>query len=150
MSSTPTLGRIVLYRLADTDISYIRSLAAATTPRAPIAELHEGDTMPAVVVRVHQGDLLNLRIILDGQVTPWVTSRPAGTERGTWSWPSRTPAPDAADLARIGFLAYAAHTEGQTWDGWEMPVWDDVGSRVQGAWAAAAAAISRAAGGGER
>lgn len=48
------------------------------------------------------------------------------------------------DLGKIGYEAYAEYTGGKTYDGRDMPSWDDVGN-VQNAWAAAAAdAIHRA------
>lgn len=45
---------------------------------------------------------------------------------------------------QIGYEAYAAHTGGKTFDGRDMPTWEQVvasGTKVAGAWEAAAAAI---------
>lgn len=45
---------------------------------------------------------------------------------------------------QVGYEAYAAHTGGKTFDGRPMPTWDEVkasGTKVAGAWEAAAAAI---------
>lgn len=56
-------------------------------------------------------------------------------------------------LGEIGYKAYAEYTGGKTWDGKPMPTWAEVverdrtrGTRVSGAWEAAAAAIAQAAG----
>jgi hypothetical protein len=46
------------------------------------------------------------------------------------------------DLARVGYEAYAAQTEGLTFDGRPMPKYGDLPMRVVLAWAAAALAIS--------
>jgi len=46
---------------------------------------------------------------------------------------------------QIGYEAYAAHTGGKTFDGREMPTWEQVvasGTKVAGAWEAAADAIA--------
>jgi hypothetical protein len=45
---------------------------------------------------------------------------------------------------QVGYEAYAAHTDGKTFDGRPMPTWDEVvrsGTKVAGAWEAAASAI---------
>lgn len=45
---------------------------------------------------------------------------------------------------QIGYEAYAAFTGGKTFDGRDMPTWEQVqasGTKVAGAWEAAAAAI---------
>jgi hypothetical protein len=47
-------------------------------------------------------------------------------------------------LGRTGYEAYADFTEGKTFDGRDMPNWDDLGSRIQSAWAMAAGAIYHA------
>lgn len=46
-------------------------------------------------------------------------------------------------LGRTGYEAYAAHTGGKTFDGRDMPAWDDLGD-IQAAWAVAAGAIYHA------
>lgn len=51
--------------------------------------------------------------------------------------PSKTP-------GQIGYEAYARHTGGVTFDGREMPTWEALrcsGTKVAGAWEAAARAI---------
>lgn len=46
-----------------------------------------------------------------------------------------------SDLAKIAYRAYATSTGGKTFDGRDMPDWDDLGDRVQAAWTAAAEAV---------
>jgi hypothetical protein len=43
--------------------------------------------------------------------------------------------------AKAGYEAYAASRGNKTWDGREMPAWEDLGD-IQGGWRAAAAAIA--------
>lgn len=42
---------------------------------------------------------------------------------------------------RLGYEAYAAFTGGKTFDGRDMPKWDDLPDRIKGAWYAAWRAI---------
>jgi hypothetical protein len=51
-----------------------------------------------------------------------------------------------AELARLGYEAYAVATGGKTFDGRDMPQWDAITPRIQGAWRAAAKAIAACAG----
>ena len=44
---------------------------------------------------------------------------------------------------RAGYLAYAESTGGKTFDGRNMPSWDDLPGRIQEAWNAAAKAIAK-------
>lgn len=44
-------------------------------------------------------------------------------------------------LGKIGYEAYAKFTGGKTFDGRDMPAWDDLGEKIQGAWTIAADAI---------
>ncbi len=44
-------------------------------------------------------------------------------------------------LGKVGYEAYAKFTGGKTYDGRDMPAWDDLTDRIQGAWQAAAEAI---------
>lgn len=46
--------------------------------------------------------------------------------------------PDENELARAAYEMYAEVTGGKTFDGRDMPAWDDLGERIQGAWRAAA------------
>ncbi len=45
------------------------------------------------------------------------------------------------DLRRIGYEAYAKQTGGKTFDGREMPAYDDLPKNVLAAWSASADAI---------
>lgn len=49
----------------------------------------------------------------------------------------------ATDVARAGYEGYAEWTEGKTFDGRDMPSWDNLPDRTRLAWVAAAAAITR-------
>jgi len=51
--------------------------------------------------------------------------------------------PSALDVARAGYDGYADHTGGKTFDGRDMPQWDDLPDRTQVAWVAAVVAIRR-------
>jgi|GEM_PF-3051018 len=93
----PMQPQLVQYMLNDYDVRLItaqhRSQLDAGTMNAPSA----GETYPAVVVRTWHGGLLNLQVLLDGNVAYWATSRPSGTTPGTWSTSTPTdqdePAP---------------------------------------------------------
>lgn len=45
------------------------------------------------------------------------------------------------ELGRVGYEGYAAHTQGKTFDGRNMPTWEETGEHTQGAWEAASRAI---------
>lgn len=45
-------------------------------------------------------------------------------------------------LGQVGYEAYAEKAGGKTYDGKDMPAWDDVGQEVQDRWEAAARAIA--------
>jgi hypothetical protein len=44
---------------------------------------------------------------------------------------------------RAGYVAYAETTGGKTFDGREMPSWDELPGRIQEAWNAAAKAMAK-------
>lgn len=50
----------------------------------------------------------------------------------------------AGSQGQRGYEAYAAFTGGKTFDGREMPTWDQLPDRIKGAWEAAADAIRTA------
>ena len=98
MPSTPTLGRIVHYRLCASDAERINRRRkdayesdAAHSQTGYVAHVGnqavEGQEVPAVIVRVWEGGLVNLQALLDGNDTCWVTSRKEGHDVGQWSWP---------------------------------------------------------------
>lgn len=109
----PTIGRIVHYRLIMQDVEAIesrrapRSLTAFAGGEAVVApsrgnQVREGDTFPAMIVRVW-GDkadsLVQLQVFLDGNDQHWATSVQRGDVAGTWCWP---PIPAATPAAPIG------------------------------------------------
>ncbi|MBV6697446.1 hypothetical protein KV557_09950 [Kitasatospora aureofaciens] len=84
---SPTIGRIVHYRLAEHDVSQIRAL-----PTVHLNPVQAGQVYPAVIVRAwgnRPDSAVNLQVLLDGQAQLWVTSRTAGDDNGTWLWPPR-------------------------------------------------------------
>jgi hypothetical protein len=44
---------------------------------------------------------------------------------------------------QVAYEAYAASTGGKTFDGREMPTWDELPVRIQVAWGAAAKAVAK-------
>jgi hypothetical protein len=49
-----------------------------------------------------------------------------------------------SDLAKIAYEAYGESTGSRTFDGRQMPAWDDLGANIQLAWLAAAQAVHAA------
>lgn len=108
MSQTPTIGRIVHYTLNEQDAAVINKrrkdaknlngagVTLASQELGPQIHIgndaREGDTYPAVIVRVW-GDQLqsacNLQVLLDGNDVYWATSRSVGEGAGSWCWPPR-------------------------------------------------------------
>ena len=101
---TPTLGRIVLYRLTGGDALAVNRRredfrrytqeAGANTGHVGHSGNHvkEGDEFPAMVVRAWSTDQsINLQVHLDGNDTLWATSREEGDGPGCWHWPPRQP-----------------------------------------------------------
>jgi hypothetical protein len=89
---TPTIGRIVHYRLSDADVDLIAQRRADTDAGGGVIgnSVATGEVYPANVVRTFGGDhSVNLQVQLDGYDTYWATSRREGTEPGTWCWPPR-------------------------------------------------------------
>lgn len=102
MSLMPTVGRIVLYRLAAHD---------GVLPGAV------GQVRPALVVRTWGPDskVVNLQVFVDGENdvarpgnglppsgTLWATSREEGAAPGTWAWPDLRPASAQVPPATAG------------------------------------------------
>jgi hypothetical protein len=104
---TPTIGRIVHYKLnaADADAINQRRADYAAHQRIVIPgdpgkdgrtghvahvgnHVHAGDVYPATVVRVNDPSV-NLQVHLDGTDTYWATSRAEGDGEGSWAWPAR-------------------------------------------------------------
>lgn len=87
MSQTPTIGRIVHYRLSEGDAAAIGKQRTETGATGnPVSA---GDVYPAQIVRDFGGPSYNLQVALDGTDVYWATSRQEGTEDGRWFWPPR-------------------------------------------------------------
>lgn len=71
---TPTIGRIVIYKLRPGDKGQSTNYA---------------EEAPAVVVRVWGEKYVNLKVITDGPNDIWQTSVHEGAAEGTWHWPER-------------------------------------------------------------
>jgi hypothetical protein len=104
----PTVGRIVLYRLTESEAAIIRQRRqdakvnlsqhrnGATGVQIHVGNsVHEGQVFPLVITAIFNPDSpalsVNGQLLLDGNDCLWVTSRPKGDagEFGTWSWPTR-------------------------------------------------------------
>ncbi|MGW5737027.1 MULTISPECIES: hypothetical protein [Streptomyces] len=99
---SPSIGRIVQYRLTEQDANAINQQRkdfhesrSADQQTGFIGHVGNrtaaGDVFPAVVVRVWNESTVtcNLQVLLDGADTYWATSRAEGSEDGRWSWPER-------------------------------------------------------------
>lgn len=92
MESTLAMGRIVHYKLSESDAEQINTERTAYQQTSPVTAIRgnhapAGDVYPAIVVRVPAPGSANLQVILDGKDTYWATSVGQGTEPGTWAWP---------------------------------------------------------------
>ena len=98
---TPSIGRIVHYTLTKDDAERITKRRAdfakhrhteAYTDTGYVAhfgnDAHEGDTYPAVIVRVFDTSV-NLKVMLDGSDELWALSHSEGEGPGFWAWPPR-------------------------------------------------------------
>ncbi|MGW4123645.1 hypothetical protein [Nocardia sp. NPDC004711] len=98
----PTIGRIVHYTLNESDAEAInkrrgdfvrhrRTEGYADT--GYVAHYgnptRAGEVYPALIVRA-RGDLVNLKVQLDGTDEYWATSRSEGDGPGRWNWPPRS------------------------------------------------------------
>lgn len=104
---TPSLGRIVHYRLTEQDVQLIEAGRRTGTPARTLDDpdegimlvqfgnpVREGDVYPLVVVRAvgneqENNACINGKVLLDGTDTLWVTSRTQGDGTGNWFWPPR-------------------------------------------------------------
>lgn len=88
----PSIGRIVHYRLSEQDHGRIVAMANRPLPDGGSPLLNPtrpGDILPAIIVRVWDDGSINAQVLLDGELTLWVTSRHFGDNGGTWRWPER-------------------------------------------------------------
>lgn len=79
----PTIGRIVLYRFDENDVLRCKTFTGEKN------EPRVGEIYPAFIVRVFEGNLVNLHIFGDGAYFYWATSRVMGDGNGQWHWPER-------------------------------------------------------------
>lgn len=84
---TPSIGRIVHYRLQESELPVIRGYGGNP--------VNAGDVFPAIIVKVW-GDkpesAVQLKVMLDGPRDFWRTSAacdPQGKANGAWFWPPR-------------------------------------------------------------
>ena len=99
---TPTIGRIVHYKLRAADAEQInrrredgKSERSASQDKSG-AQVHvgnpasEGQTVAMIIVAVWSGDDVNGQVILDGNDALWVKTVARGQGFGNWDWPPRT------------------------------------------------------------
>lgn len=100
-----TVGRIVFYKLTQTDVEVINRRRVSNAGHAegwPAgAQAHvgnpvfAGEEVPLIVTTVWPNEHgpnfhgVNGQCILDGNDSLWVTSVKEGNEAGTWHWPVR-------------------------------------------------------------
>jgi hypothetical protein len=101
MSPSPSVGRIVHYKLTTDDAVAIngrRIQGAGHSENWPEgAQAHvgnpafQGQVFTAIVVSQLTSDLsvMNVQVPLDGNDSCWVTSIHEGDDNGQWSWPPR-------------------------------------------------------------
>lgn len=100
MSQSPSLGRIVHYKLSQQDADAINrrredAVNGHSAQERNGFQVHVGnaakaeDIFPAMIVRVFEGGYTNLQVFLDGNDTYWATSRIGGEGVNRWLWPPR-------------------------------------------------------------
>lgn len=109
--NTPSIGRLVHYRLSEDDAVKVNRRRTTGTAildsilkeKWPLgAQAHignaaaAGDVVPLLIVRVWPNEYdngtvpgVNGQAFLDGNDVLWVTSAREGDKPGTWSWPAR-------------------------------------------------------------
>ena len=81
----PTIGRIVIYKLSETDVSRIQAKRLGFAYN----DVRVGDEYPAIIVRTWGGtptSAVNLKVMLDGEDSYWATSRAVGDKPGDYHW----------------------------------------------------------------
>jgi hypothetical protein len=90
MGQTPTIGRIVHYKLSEQDALSINDKRIKDQTSGNVA--YKGDVYPAMIVRTwgkQAGVSVQLQVYLDGPDTYWATSRLEGDAEGQYIWPPR-------------------------------------------------------------
>jgi hypothetical protein len=92
----PSVGRIVHYRLTEMDTDHIEAKRAAARrrtkftdgwPKANDVQIDQCYAM--VIVAVGSNDLINGKVLLDGEDEFWLNCPPEGDDAGCWHWPER-------------------------------------------------------------
>lgn len=90
---TPTVGRIVHYRLSEYDAKLIDEQTPYVVDGRQVRNaVRAGTVLSALIVQAwgdKPGSAVNLKVFLDGAGEYWATSRHAGDGEGCWSWPPR-------------------------------------------------------------
>ena len=99
---TPTIGRIVIYKLSEQDAAEINRRRTnshniaerikegkwSIGAQAHIGnEVYAGDQFPMIVIRVWSDTCVNGQVLLDGTDQLWKTSPLLGDGGGQWNWP---------------------------------------------------------------
>lgn len=103
----PTLGRIVLYRLTEVNVSRVNGRRTSSEsianrmvdgkwPKGAQAHIGSlvslGEEFPLIITRVHADrgtPIVSGQVLLDGNDTLWVREIPYGDGSGEWHWPVR-------------------------------------------------------------
>jgi hypothetical protein len=91
--TVPTIGRIVHYRLRQTDADAIADRRVRSNGDFRGNRVAEGDVYPMMITRAHgetAESYVNGQVMLDGNDLHWATSVRVGTGPGTFSWPVRS------------------------------------------------------------
>lgn len=97
----PAIGRIVHYKLTNTDVQTICDKRSSRLQRNPLFganNVSAGDVFPAMIVKVWSPGSIHsaaqLKVFLDGDDCYWATSRTVNTAedhaQGTYEWPSHS------------------------------------------------------------
>jgi len=68
----PTIGRIVIFNVNENQREKLNNYQPAA---------------PAIITAVWGDECVNLKVLLDGESTIWVTSTTLGTGENQWNWP---------------------------------------------------------------
>lgn len=95
----PTIGRMVYYKFSKDSAEEVNKRRSDTNKNIEkIREdsfgyqthvgnpVKEGDILPMTITFVHNEDLINGKVFLDGGDDYWATSVSLGSENGQWDW----------------------------------------------------------------
>lgn len=80
---SPTVGRIVHYRLSDQDINDVFLMVGSRS------DARADDVLPSVIIRTHEQGVVDLQVFLDAPGALYRTSVSHGDHQRQWSWPPR-------------------------------------------------------------